>query len=596
LPGTQKYWKMWYDNFFKALLMFPLIISLIAVGRIFAWIVGSSGGATGLLDMLAVLVGYFGPYFFLPKTFKWGGQALSMAGNGLNSVSKKIGEKPKALLQERQKELSNQKQISAAMRLNQWAKGSLSTRQKIGSAIRGDKLRSGEWDPTYVGMPPGVGRKEMMRQRREKMAKFRAAVPRAEEEEIKDEVDKLRLRTSDMSEGARGDLVKGIIAAPQGTHSQAEVQAALKQALSDRDYATVEAWVNGNVGTAQGREQINMFRNLNAGDLAATVPHMLKGDLDEHGLNQGVVRAAGSSQQEVAAFHPRAVEAILSHLSHEAQHNADAGSRTTAHNALTTFLRTYAAATQNSSVQGSINQGAADKVREFLDANNATIGDYSERTRTNAAYNTATGGDAPIQRGPDDAERTAIFSDPAMATTVQTIETKIQPGGVVTPGAASVNRTLPPTEIRIEHQNNYQVSIPGVATLAAAGPQREAFKAQIISDPGTVETLAHSLAYDVDPNPNFKPTQTAVLQELRTSIVAPAGGPPTPDRVASYNRIIDTVQRAYTQRINDAAEHARATTPLGGPITPEAAAAAAAQAERAILAPEMQNFESMRIT
>jgi hypothetical protein len=35
LPGTQKYWKLLWDNFIRALLLFPIIIGLIYIGRVF---------------------------------------------------------------------------------------------------------------------------------------------------------------------------------------------------------------------------------------------------------------------------------------------------------------------------------------------------------------------------------------------------------------------------------------------------------------------------------------------------------------------------------------------------------------------------------
>ena len=36
LPNTQKHFKKWFDEFSKALLMFPIIVALIAAGRVFA--------------------------------------------------------------------------------------------------------------------------------------------------------------------------------------------------------------------------------------------------------------------------------------------------------------------------------------------------------------------------------------------------------------------------------------------------------------------------------------------------------------------------------------------------------------------------------
>lgn len=95
LPGTERYWKLWWNNFTKVLFLFPLIIAMIVSGRIFAFIVAGKGGSPGLLDLFAIVIGYFGPYFILPKAFKWGGQIMAAAGGAIsnNALTKSIGEK-----------------------------------------------------------------------------------------------------------------------------------------------------------------------------------------------------------------------------------------------------------------------------------------------------------------------------------------------------------------------------------------------------------------------------------------------------------------------------------------------------------------------
>ena len=95
LPGasTQKYFKTWSDNFSKALMMYPLIMVLIAGGRIFAWVSGQQHSE--LISFLMVMVGYFGPLFLLPKTYKWGGSIMASAGNAIatSGLVKGINEK-----------------------------------------------------------------------------------------------------------------------------------------------------------------------------------------------------------------------------------------------------------------------------------------------------------------------------------------------------------------------------------------------------------------------------------------------------------------------------------------------------------------------
>ncbi len=83
LPGTDKYWKMWKDNFVRLLIFFPLVMAMIYGGRIFAWTAGNLG-TPGPLDAIMVIVGFFGPYFLLPKSFKWGGTMLASVSKGIN--------------------------------------------------------------------------------------------------------------------------------------------------------------------------------------------------------------------------------------------------------------------------------------------------------------------------------------------------------------------------------------------------------------------------------------------------------------------------------------------------------------------------------
>lgn len=90
--GTQKLWKIWFDNFTKALLMFPLVVMVVAGGRILAYIAGTQGEGT-FLNLLIVFVGFFGPLFILPKVFKWGGSAMQFTGNMVTKATKPIGEK-----------------------------------------------------------------------------------------------------------------------------------------------------------------------------------------------------------------------------------------------------------------------------------------------------------------------------------------------------------------------------------------------------------------------------------------------------------------------------------------------------------------------
>ncbi|MDB5170379.1 MAG: rane protein of unknown function [Candidatus Saccharibacteria bacterium] len=85
LPNTNKVYKLWWDSFSKALLMFPIIAAFIATGRVFAAVSATSGSTLGQFVGFAA---YFAPYFLLPLTFKFAGGALGNIGGFVNNSSK----------------------------------------------------------------------------------------------------------------------------------------------------------------------------------------------------------------------------------------------------------------------------------------------------------------------------------------------------------------------------------------------------------------------------------------------------------------------------------------------------------------------------
>lgn len=75
-PGNDKLWKFWWQSFSKLLLMFPIVMALIASGRIFAGVMATTpaaGAEGGLLTPLLKLTAYILPYAFIPFTFKAAG-------------------------------------------------------------------------------------------------------------------------------------------------------------------------------------------------------------------------------------------------------------------------------------------------------------------------------------------------------------------------------------------------------------------------------------------------------------------------------------------------------------------------------------------
>jgi hypothetical protein len=92
LPNTQRIFKMWWESFSKALLMFPLIAGFIAAGRVFAAISLSHTGGS-LSDFFNEIIGfvaYFGPYFMIPLTFSMSGAMMGGIGNMINQRGQSV--------------------------------------------------------------------------------------------------------------------------------------------------------------------------------------------------------------------------------------------------------------------------------------------------------------------------------------------------------------------------------------------------------------------------------------------------------------------------------------------------------------------------
>jgi len=90
-PGNDKLWKLWWSAFSKLLIMYPLIMAVIAMGRVFAFTIheGNSAGLDGaILQPISTLIAYMIPYAFIPFTFKFAGGLFANVAGIANDRSK----------------------------------------------------------------------------------------------------------------------------------------------------------------------------------------------------------------------------------------------------------------------------------------------------------------------------------------------------------------------------------------------------------------------------------------------------------------------------------------------------------------------------
>lgn len=71
-PGNDKLWKLWWGTFSKLLFLYPVVVILIASGRIFASVVRDAGGGS-FINTILVLTAYIVPYFLIPAALKSAG-------------------------------------------------------------------------------------------------------------------------------------------------------------------------------------------------------------------------------------------------------------------------------------------------------------------------------------------------------------------------------------------------------------------------------------------------------------------------------------------------------------------------------------------
>ena len=101
IPGTRKALDMWWDTFIRLLMMYPLIVGFIAIGRIFAFLGGAGSTNDNASNAFFVLVAWAAPYFLVPATFKFAGSAVASLGGMANDKSRGFLDKRRKASEER---------------------------------------------------------------------------------------------------------------------------------------------------------------------------------------------------------------------------------------------------------------------------------------------------------------------------------------------------------------------------------------------------------------------------------------------------------------------------------------------------------------
>lgn len=569
LPGTASYWKMWRENFIKALSMFPIAVGIIAAGRIFAQVAGTQDNGT-LIALIFVLVGFFGPLFILPKTFKWGGQAMQQAGNGIMKASSKISERPKKFFDKRQEGWNHYLTEKSQQRVA----NDEGFNWKTPWVYPIDKFRSGQWDPTY-------GRRGSDRRQRA-VQSYVEQGEKSEQEAVNAAESRLiRERQQLRAKGGNHDLMLQAVAdgleyyndptlgkVLLGRRNQAERMAARKQLAklgAGMNWRYLENYYEHTTkhGSDEERAEMRKFFDDNVETILPKLPHIYK----------SISQAADADPAAIANMHGVEVEAILSNLSQEIEtgktfdvstgewKDLTPGQVQARQTSLTTFLQNFQRAVENSQRGGpQLENGALRAVKGYLDPNAGqlidTINDDEPHGRKGIGREDVLPGgpsrDLPLLKNVDavggiDAGHTAIISE-----LKSSLASMINEDGYVQRGAGETVPTVEvrvPGEVKIQHREAAAQVLPPPSILSPGSAAWQAFKLQLKTDPNAVDVLANSIAHGVS-----APEYHQVLEDMRNEAIS-AG---TPEAAQEYNSMVSKIQQALQQRVNQTAAAAAA--------------------------------------
>ena len=272
LPNTEKYWKQWWDMFIKLLIMFPMIMGLLAVGKVFAHLVANikpSSGQVAFINFFVILIGYFGTLFLIPKTFSYAGKmfaqvngAIGKAGGQLKNVGpvKRVEEAKQQNIKSREYNRHKSGLERAANGGNRFSRGW--GRFQAGTAgARGD----------YAGV--------LRAQEREKTLKEAQLQAQMEYSEA----------TKNQDFGDRMDESEAIAKAEVGSTAMLNGrQITVTKAMQDHAFSEVVGAKQGgharrilshyeSQGTEEGILRANELKNSNVGGLMPQAPELYKG-------------------------------------------------------------------------------------------------------------------------------------------------------------------------------------------------------------------------------------------------------------------------------------------------------------------------------
>jgi len=269
LPNTEKWFKEWWSNLFKLVMMYPIVMALFEAGRLFAATAGATADNTlgHAVVPLFQIVGLSLPLFGVPFAFAWAGKALTASqagiGKAVGAIDKKYGKDSQSA-----KDRAEQRRANNVLRATDPSNPAGS--KTLGAIKRGVALkRSGLGGFTGYSKIPGLRLNAAQKQR----------INAAEKEAISDDAesraaDKMR---ENMPESATQRVTNATAAAYKKAYQArvAEVAATVKRTTSpDHDGEALREVPLDDDGVAWLKEQVrtgdDLVRSAALGRLAGS--------------------------------------------------------------------------------------------------------------------------------------------------------------------------------------------------------------------------------------------------------------------------------------------------------------------------------------
>lgn len=90
LPNTEKVWDIWRSTFIAVLVVFPIIMAFIAIGRAFSVTAFYSPEGIQAVNQLIAFIAYFAPYFMITLAFRMAGGLMGRIAGMVNDRSKGV--------------------------------------------------------------------------------------------------------------------------------------------------------------------------------------------------------------------------------------------------------------------------------------------------------------------------------------------------------------------------------------------------------------------------------------------------------------------------------------------------------------------------